>query len=53
MGWVRNKHEPQTSFMGSIPHDLNQSIFILTRNNLNVWHLRPYHDTISHIIEHG
>ena len=53
MGWAGNIHEPQSSIMGSIPHDLNQSTFIYTRNNLNVWHLRPYYDTISHIFEHG
>ena len=27
VGWERNKHEPQSSFMGSIPHDLNQLTF--------------------------
>ena len=27
VGWEMNKHEPQSSFMGSIPHDLNQLTF--------------------------
>ena len=31
---------------------INQQTFKLG-NNLDVWHIRPYHDTISHIIEHG
>ena len=51
--WGRDKPEPPSSFMGSIPHDHNQLIFNLSKDNLNVWHIRPYHDTISHIIEHG
>ena len=30
---------------------LNQLTFILIKGQFNVWHIRPYHDTISHIIE--
>ena len=30
----------------------NQLTFNYKKNNLYVWHIRPYHDTISHTIEH-
>ena len=33
------------SHMASINQLINKDQFI-------VWHIRPYHDTISHIIEH-
>ena len=38
--------------MGSIPHDIYQLTFNYKKNNLNAWHIRPYHDTISHTSEH-
>ena len=50
--WGRDKSDPPASFMGSIPHDLNQSINQIIKVQFIVWHIRPYHDTISHIIEH-
>ena len=52
VGWGKAMHEPPSSFMGSIPHDIYQLTFNYKKNNLNVWHIRPYHDTISHTIEH-
>ena len=53
MVWERDKSDPPASFMGSIPHDIYQLTFNYKKNNLNVWHIRPYHDTISHTIEHS
>ena len=52
MVWERDKSDPPSSFMGSIPHGLNQLNFQLIKGQFNVWHIRPYHDTRSHIIEH-
>ena len=48
----RDKSGPPSPYMG-IHTTCHQPInYQLTKGQFIVWHIRPYYDTISHIIEH-